>query len=405
MLVNDRVKAAVWLLAAVLLVGACGGGSSAPAGSNQATGTPIKIGFVNIEKGTFTLPGVGAGVRAAVKHINADLNGIDGHPIVLDECIMDLTPEAASLCTSQMVDDKVQVVIDGFNVINGSMHKVFDSAGITMVGWLDFTPEDDASKNSFFLSIGSSDYNASIALVSSKVLNARKAAFVLDNPTGLTALPFVKAVAAKAGMSLVVTPYADGTTDFATVAAQAAASKPDVIFSFATEQEMPNVIKAVRDVGFKGAFIAGADRAWATSLPTSLSDGIYTESEYYDYDNASAAPASVQPELAAYKDAINKYYPGNLGFFSQGPFSQVMTLYSVLNGLGPDHLTGKEVTAAFQKNIDIHKYMGTTLNCGHPVDPKVPSVCAAGVFFLKFTGGKFTLVNPQVWSGQQFLNS
>src|SRR5579859_1495272 len=71
--------------------GPAGSASAAAAGSglgtpHKATGTPYVFGMINDETGAVTFPEARQGAIAAVNYVNNYLNGINGHPIVIDAC-------------------------------------------------------------------------------------------------------------------------------------------------------------------------------------------------------------------------------------------------------------------------------------------------------------------------------
>ena len=58
----------------------------------KATGSPYVFGMINDETGAVTFPEARQGSIAAVDYVNNYLGGINGHPIVIDECTGDGTP-------------------------------------------------------------------------------------------------------------------------------------------------------------------------------------------------------------------------------------------------------------------------------------------------------------------------
>src|ERR1700677_3704515 len=69
----------------------------------KATGTPYTFGMINDETGAVTFPEARQGAIAAVDYVNNYLDGINGHPIVIDECTGDGTPATAARCANQLV--------------------------------------------------------------------------------------------------------------------------------------------------------------------------------------------------------------------------------------------------------------------------------------------------------------
>src|SRR5271165_6232657 len=116
------MKRPIWLSALALAVtglvaagcssssSSSSGGSSTPAASSttaaagssvfgtpkKATGTPYVFGMINDETGAVTFPEARQGAIAAANYVNNYLGGINGHPIVIDNCTGDGTPATAA---------------------------------------------------------------------------------------------------------------------------------------------------------------------------------------------------------------------------------------------------------------------------------------------------------------------
>ena len=75
-------------------------------GNGKAKGTPITIGFINGQGGppNFNFPQATRVVEAGVKMLNAELGGIHGHPVKLNECFIAQAEEEGVRCGQQMVE-------------------------------------------------------------------------------------------------------------------------------------------------------------------------------------------------------------------------------------------------------------------------------------------------------------
>ena len=61
--------------------------------------TPVKVGFIGINDGPIAaLPELLQATETAVKFVNAELGGVDGHPIELVPCSVSLSPESSQRC-------------------------------------------------------------------------------------------------------------------------------------------------------------------------------------------------------------------------------------------------------------------------------------------------------------------
>jgi branched-chain amino acid transport system substrate-binding protein len=68
--------------------------------AKKATGSPYVFGMINDETGAVTFPEARQGAITAMQYVNNYLGGINGHPIVIDNCIGDGTPAGAARCAT-----------------------------------------------------------------------------------------------------------------------------------------------------------------------------------------------------------------------------------------------------------------------------------------------------------------
>ena len=86
------------------------GGKAGPANSSLP---PVTIGFVNQQGGSQSIgPLATTGAQIAVKYINTELGGIDGHPLALSTCFIRSAEEEGTTCGQQFLANKSISVID-----------------------------------------------------------------------------------------------------------------------------------------------------------------------------------------------------------------------------------------------------------------------------------------------------
>lgn len=79
------------------------------------------IGFVNQQNEPNDVgPGPTHGADPAVKYINEELGGIDGHPLELRKCFISTAEEQGQTCGQKMINDKDIHVVDVGAVALGS---------------------------------------------------------------------------------------------------------------------------------------------------------------------------------------------------------------------------------------------------------------------------------------------
>ena len=80
------------------------------AGAASSSLPPVTIGFVNQQGGSQSIgPLATTGAQIAVKYINTELGGIDGHPLVLKTCFIRSAEEEGTTCGQQFLAEQVHL--------------------------------------------------------------------------------------------------------------------------------------------------------------------------------------------------------------------------------------------------------------------------------------------------------
>ncbi|MBV9593084.1 MAG: ABC transporter substrate-binding protein [Actinobacteria bacterium] len=169
MIKHRRALAAVGAgVLATVLVAACssskkstdtGTGSSNASGSSSGTapsGPALKVmTIVPLSGNGVVYPQESAGAQATVKWVNAN-GGVAGHPLDLEVCDDQNSPNGAAACGQKAVDDKVVAVVGSFSLYGNSFMTALTSASIPYIGpCCPFASQEVASPNSFIFSAGS----------------------------------------------------------------------------------------------------------------------------------------------------------------------------------------------------------------------------------------------------------
>jgi branched-chain amino acid transport system substrate-binding protein len=123
-------------------------------GKAKANLSPVVLGWINTQGGppNATFPQVTDVARAAVRMINAELGGVHGHPVKLNECFIVQAEEEGVRCGQQMVNDKnVKAIIFGAQFTgNQSMYATVKGT-IPVIGGVATAPADYTAQNAYFL--------------------------------------------------------------------------------------------------------------------------------------------------------------------------------------------------------------------------------------------------------------
>ena len=116
--------------------------------------SPVTIGFINGQGGppNFNFPQATHVIEAEVKMINAELGGVHGHPVRLNECFWAQAEEEGVRCGQQMVNSAgTKAIIFGFVTVgNQSIYSTVKGTK-PIVGVVTANPADPTAKNTFFL--------------------------------------------------------------------------------------------------------------------------------------------------------------------------------------------------------------------------------------------------------------
>jgi branched-chain amino acid transport system substrate-binding protein len=118
MTISLRIGAPVMAAATALSIALAGCSSSSSGGNHPAsssqpgssssvaapTGNAIVFAQINDEGGQIgSFPEMRQATLAAVDYINKELGGVDGHPLKVDTCVSDGTPEGSSTCANKLL--------------------------------------------------------------------------------------------------------------------------------------------------------------------------------------------------------------------------------------------------------------------------------------------------------------
>src|ERR1700689_1326297 len=156
----------------------------------KATGSPYVFGMINDETGAVPFPEARQGAIAAVNYVNNYLDGINGHPIQIDECTGDGTPATAARCANQLVADHPLAILGAADVGAPASIPIYAHANLAYLGGIPFTPVPETAANSIqFWSVSVGD-NAAAAVYAAKTLGIKSVAIVyFSTAQGETLLP------------------------------------------------------------------------------------------------------------------------------------------------------------------------------------------------------------------------
>ena len=339
------------------------GGTSAAAGSSvfgtakKATGTPYVFGMINDETGTVTFPEARQGAIAAANYVNNYLGGINGHPIVIDNCTGDGTPATAARCANQLAAKHPMAILGAADVGAPASIPIYQHANLAYLGGIPFTPVPMTAPNSIqFWSVSVGD-NAAAAVYAGKTLGVKSVAIVYFNNTqGASLLPQITPVFKAAGVTTVkAIPLSPTSPDPSPQAALVESSGVQLAY-IDVPNGCGNMLKALKSVGYTGK-IMGIDPCGAPPVIEASAggaNGMYIASPF-------VLQTGTSHDAQLFQAAMKKWAaPGTLiDSISTAGFATVINVQQMLSTISGTPTT-QSILAAFKsgthQNFLSHPY-------------------------------------------------
>jgi len=359
----------------------------------KATGTPYVFGMINDETGAVTFPEARQGAIAAVNYVNNYLNGINGHPIVIDECTGDGTAPTAARCANQLVADHPLAILGAADVGAPASIPIYEHADLAYLGGIPFTPVPMTAPNSIqFWSVSVGD-NAAAAVYAGKTLNVKSVALVyFSNPQGESIIPQITPVFKAAGVTTIkYVPLSPTSPDPSPQAALVESSGAELAYV-----DVPNgcgeMLSALKTVGFTGKLM-GIDPCGAPPVIAAAdggANGMYIASPFLLQSGSSA-----QAQL--FMAAMKKWAaPGTLiDSISTAGFATVINVQQVLSTISGTPTTAT-ILAAFKSGTH-QNFLSHPYTCNGQALKGAPSICNDYYLMNQIQNGIVTQPDPTDW--------
>ena len=370
------------------------GGKAGPADKSLP---PVTIGFVNQQGGQQQIgPLATNGAQIAVKYINTELGGIDGHPLVLKTCFIRSAEEEGTTCGQQFLANKSISVIDEGAVAIGdqSFQSTIGTAKPVIVG-VAVTPIDAAKPSNIVLFGDATHVLGPFGTYAQQVLHAKTAALVYPNIAGIT--QGATAIAdglQKVGIKVKKVGYDESQTDLIGPLTSAGATSADLVIPYSDSSGCVNLAKGLKQLGI-------TDTKKILSAPLCLNGlvaaGLGGDFPIWTYAIASSLYGDpTDPGMPAYMKVMAKY-----GTPAVAPdpwvivtFGQILTTARFLNELGYGHITPTAIldkAKAFKGPVALG---APSLDCGKY--PTAPGICNDRTQFFLYKG-KHAFVKTAGW--------
>jgi branched-chain amino acid transport system substrate-binding protein len=378
---------------------AAGSTSTAAAGTSsfgtpkKATGTPYVFGMINDETGQVTFPEARQGAIAAVDYVNNYLDGINGHPIQIDECTGDGTPATAARCANQLVAAHPMAILGAADVGGPASIPIYAHANLAYLGGIPFTPVPEIASNSVqFWSVSVGD-NAAAAVYAGKTLGVKSVALVyFSNAQGESILPQITPVFKAAGVTTIKDiPLSPTSPDPSPQAALIESSGAQLAY-IDVPNGCGNVLKALKSVGYTGK-IMGIDPCTAPPVIAAAAGG--ANGMYY------ATPFVLQsgsdPQAQLFEAAMKKWAaPGTLvDSISTAGFATVMNVQAVLSKISGTPTTAS-ILAAFKTGTH-DNFLSHPYTCDGQALKGAAAICNDNYLINQIQNGVITQASSTNW--------
>ena len=378
---------------------AAGSSSTAAAGTfsfgtaKKATGTPYVFGMINDETGAVTFPEARQGSIAAVSYVNNYLDGINGHPIQIDECTGDGTPATAARCANQLVAAHPIAILGAADVGGPASIPIYAHANLAYLGGIPFTPVPETAPNSVqFWSVSVGD-NAAAAVYAGKTLGVKSVALVyFSNAQGESILPQITPVFEAAGVTTIKDiPLSPTSPDPSPQAALIESSGAQLAY-VDVPNGCGNVLKALKSVGYTGK-IMGIDPCGAPPVLAAAAggaQGMYIASPFMLQSGSN-------PQAQLFEAAMKKWAaPGTLvDSISTAGFATVMNVQAVLSKISGTPTTSS-ILAAFKTGTH-QNFLSHPYTCNGQALKGATAICNDYYLMNQVENGVITQPSSTAW--------
>ncbi len=374
-----RTTKRIAALTAVLLAGACGSNDDSPgsapptaaddqvevsqlaldytkgtAGAADDSLEPITIGLINQEGAVPAFPEITPAAQAAVDYINAELGGINGHPLEIEFCYIGSSEEDGQRCAQEMLNnDDIQVVTEGVFVIgNRSVYATLEGRK-PILGGVPVTGDDFAAQDAFFWTSGSIGVIPGLAVFSVLELEAKDVAIIYtDNDAGrAAAVDLAKPYVEQHGGTARTIAIADGVADATAAIRSVGAENSDVFMILSNSAGCINVYNGMQALGISPQVVS-IILCEADDVLEAVGGLEALEGWYIGGYGPHIRLEGVNPEVDLYLEKMHQYGGDDIDVsdFASAIFANIMTIARVLNEIGPDEITPdalRERAAAF----------------------------------------------------------
>jgi branched-chain amino acid transport system substrate-binding protein len=413
-MINRRIGAVAAFGALLLTLAACSSsgddnGTDAPTGSVQsgagstllptpskpASGTPLKVFYINEQGASATAsdPSGTFAAKAATSYINKNLGGIHGRPISLTTCFTLGTAASSANCANKAVDMKADIVIKGVDPQGEAAVPIVTSAGIP---YMTLNAGAAAELDNPLSFVPTSGYSAEFGSFApyAKSKGFKSAVAIFTNVTSLaSAVSDMSKVFSEQGISFASEPVDITTGDLTPAYTAALTKKPDLIIVLASLAQCTATLQARQSLSDDTLLAAGP----SCQVPSVLSSIPAASLGNVLFAAGSTSIVPDDKDTLTYLAAMKAYQPsGDTGGLASDSFAAIMDFYNAAMTVDdPTTLNSKSIGQLLEtaKSIPLFAGAGKSYSCSEHYFAKQPSACSPWAFLAnRAPDGKVSLV-------------
>jgi Periplasmic binding protein len=349
---------------------------------------PFVIGWINGQGSTVpgqSFPSTTRAAEAIVKLINAELGGVWGHPVVLNECFIVSKEEEGTKCGQQMANDKrVKVVAHGVVVTgNQSEYNVLKGSKPVVMG-VSANNADVKAKNVFSLIGTSTSVLSSFGPYARKLYpRARTVAIVYPNDPGADVAAKAAGTSyAKSGLKATLVPHASAASDLVGTATQA--NGYDLIHAACNFGDCALLAKGL-------AQIRSTKPVVTPPLAIFIPFAAYPGGDFPKWDVGIAQSFLFDPSDPQIKVFTKKAAQYGLSAadqkdaFAELAWTTFLAIIKIANTVPYNKITSAKIVAGFKLFRGPLVMAAPNVACGR-IDPTQPAACAEQAQFYRYQG-------------------
>jgi branched-chain amino acid transport system substrate-binding protein len=357
-------------------------GGKGKAKSNLA---PVTIGFINGQGGppNLNFPQTTRVAEAAVRMVNAELGGVQGHPLRLSKCFWAQAEEEGVRCGQQMVNERVKAILFGFVTIgNQSIYSTVKGTTPIVAG-VTANAADPTAKNAFFLNGSQTSVLGPFGTYTKTFLpKVKTVAIVYPNDPGAdTAAIALRQAMRQVGRTVTLIAVPPLATDLLGPATQA--SSADMIVAALGFTTCVPFARALDQIRYSKPVLGTPLCTFVP--PTSYAAGDLPK---WTFGIAQTLVNYPGPQSKLYLKKGLQYgttVQDMLWVFAELAWEEVLATVKIMNTIPYARLTPARITAAFKAFKGPLVLAAPEVACGK-VSPKEPAACGNQTQFYNYLG-------------------